>query len=369
MIGRPVVDLNHPGRAGWAARRVPFRPRRLTSVPTRIGAEPKPAWRRVPRPLRRRVQELLGARVLRAVRVWGGYAPSPTFRVFLADGRRVVFKGTAATSNDHMRRALEAEERVYRELGAWLEPWAPALSASLRLADWHVLLLEDLGRSRIPPWTASAVRQAMSGYAAFHRHSLGQSLPDWLPRQRHAEFSLAWARLAAEPDGLEQLAGLAGAEASAALAWTRDALPRLRAVAERLADCPPPHALLHFDTRSDNLRLQAGGRLRLFDWPYACVGPPALDVAAFAQSITCEGGPRPEVALAPYTAEMPLAEDTLDAAVASMAGYFALQAWRPPIPGLPRVRAIQRCQLVSSLAWCARRLRLPDPDWLASVAT
>ena len=50
-------------------------------------------------------------------------------------------------------------------------------------------------------------------------------------------------------------------------------------------------ALLHFDTRSDNLRLQSGGRLRLFDWPYASLGPPELDVAAFAQSITCEGGP------------------------------------------------------------------------------
>ena len=63
-----------------------------------------------------------------------------------------------------------------------------------------------------------------------------------------------------------------------------------------------PHVLLHLDTRSDNLRLQAGGRLRLFDWPYACLGPPEFDVAAIA-------------------------------------GDFAANAWREPIPGLPRAGA------------------------------
>jgi hypothetical protein len=53
-------------------------------MPTRIGAEPKSAWRAVPRAVRSQVEGLVGARVARALRVWGGYAPSPTFRLFLA---------------------------------------------------------------------------------------------------------------------------------------------------------------------------------------------------------------------------------------------------------------------------------------------
>jgi hypothetical protein len=207
----------------------------------------------------------------------------------------------------------------------------------------------------------------MAGYAAFHRRSLGHELPDWLSRRRHHAFALSWTRLGDEPGGLEHLAALAGARAGEALAWTRAAVPRLRAVAERLAEVGPPHGLLHFDTRSDNLRLQPGGRLRLFDWPYACVGPPEFDVAAFAQSIACEGGPDPEAALAHYAADLPVREAAVDAAVAAIAGYFAQQAWREPIPGLPRLRQVQRCQLRASLAWCARRLQLPAPDWLVAL--
>jgi hypothetical protein len=336
-------------------------------MPTRIGAEPKPAWRAVPLAVRRQVEGLVGSRVARAIRVWGGYAPSPTFRLFLADGRRVFVKGVDRASNEHMHRALEAEERVYRELGPWLRPWAPEFHGSFRAGDWHVLLLEDLGPGRIPPWTRSAVRQAMAGYAAFHQHSLGQQLPDWLSRRRHAGFALTWTRLAEEPGGVESLAALAGSRSTHALAWTRAALPRLRAAAEGLAEVGPPHALLHFDTRSDNLRLQPGGRLRLFDWPYACVAPPEFDAAAFAQSITCEDGPDAEAALAHYVAHLSVRDEAVDAAVAALAGYFAQQAWQAPIPGLPRVRQVQRCQLRSSLAWCARRLQLPAPDWLAAL--
>jgi hypothetical protein len=302
------------------------------------------------------------------MRVWGGYAPSPTFRLFLADARQAIFKAVNDDSNEHMQRALAAEERVYRELGqAWLTPWAPRFFGGFRRADWHVLLLEDVGRAAIPPWTPANVRQLMAGFAAFHQHSLGQHLPEWLSRRRHAHFGSMWRRLADQPGGLNSLADLAGERADEALAWTQAMLPRLQACAERLADVPPPYALLHFDTRSDNLRLQPGGRLRLFDWPFACVGPPAFDVVACVQSISCEGGPQPELALAQYTAHLALADEAVDASIAALAGYFALQAWQPPIPGLPRLRGVQRCQLKSSLGWCAARLGLPSPDWQAGL--
>jgi len=124
-------------------------------------------------------------------------------------------------------------------------------------------------------------------------------LPEWLSRRWHAAFAPTWTRLGAEAGGLESLAALAGVRSADALAWTRAALPRLRTAAQGLAEIGLPHALLHFDTRSDNLRLQPGGRLRLFDWPYACLGPPEFDVVAFTQSITFEGGPDAEDAPGP----------------------------------------------------------------------
>jgi hypothetical protein len=335
---------------------------------TRVGAEPKPPWRLVPRAVRWQVDELTAAHVQRALRVWGGYAPSPTFRLFLVDGRSVFFKGVNPTSNEHMHRALAAEERVYRELTPWITPWAPAFLGSFREADWHVLLLEDVAGTRVPPWSPRRVHTAMRGYAAFHRHSLGQLLPEWLSRERHRAFARIWANLADESGGLEGMASLAGARATEALDWTRAALDALGSAAERLLDAPPPHALLHFDTRSDNLRLQPGGGIRLFDWPYACVGPPELDLAAFAQSITYEGGPDPDDCMAAYTRDLAVRTDVMDASIAAMAGYFANHAWRDEIPDLPRVRSIQRRQLQSSLTWAARHLHLPPPDWLAALS-
>src|SRR5437773_59279 len=162
-----------PRRLSQAAGRTPTYTRM-----TRIGAEPKPPWRVVPSAVKAQVEDRLGAPVERALRVWGGYAPSPTFRLFLGNGRRVFFKGVNPTSNEHMHRALVAEERVYRELTPWIRPWAPQFLDSLQCADWHVLLLEDVAGTRVPPWTSRRVQIAMYGYAAFHRYTLGQDLPD-----------------------------------------------------------------------------------------------------------------------------------------------------------------------------------------------
>jgi hypothetical protein len=287
----------------------------------------------------------------------------------LTDGRRVFFKGVDPTSNEHMRRALNAEERVYRELEPWLAGCAPALYASFREADWHVLLLEDLGPGRIPPWTLRAINRAMTGYAAFHQRSLElqRPVPEWVPRTRHHAFASTWRRLAGEPGGLEGVAGLAGPRSGQALSWLRLSRPRLQEVAESLFDVGPPHVVLHLDTRSDNLRLQPGGRLRLFDWPYACLGPPEFDVAAFVQSLAEESGVDPEAPAARYARSLPVRPSVLDASIAAIAGYFATQAWRDPIAGLPRLRGVQRRQLVSSLTWAARRLGLPPPAWLTAV--
>jgi hypothetical protein len=38
------------------------------------------------------------------------------------------------------------------------------------------------------------------------------------------------------------------------------------------------------------------------------------------------------------------------------------------MPGLPRIRSIQRRQLKATLAWAARRFLLPEPRWLRTVA-
>ena len=69
----------------------------------RTGVEPKPPWSAVPPVVRRATEGLLAAEVRRAMRVWGGYSPTPTYRLRLADGRGVFFKGTGPSATDFAR--------------------------------------------------------------------------------------------------------------------------------------------------------------------------------------------------------------------------------------------------------------------------
>lgn len=319
----------------------------------------------MPREVKDEVARVLGSPVARAARVYGGYAPSATFRMVLADGRRAFFKGVNGTHNEHMHRALPREERVYRSLAPLLGRWAPAFHGSFRRLDWHVLLLEDLGPQTMPPWSPAKARRSARSYAAFHASTYGRSLPRWLGRTEHHDFADFWRTLGASGD-LGGTARLARRRADEALEWLDVALPVLRERALDLRRLPPPHSLMHFDTRSDNVRLQ-GDELRIFDWNFASVGPHEMDAAAFAQATEAEGGPRAERILAWYAEVHPLRDRHLDACVAGIAGYFADRAWREPVPGLPRLRSWQRRQLKVSLAWAARRLGLPEPSWLAAV--
>lgn len=60
-----------------------------------LRAEDKPRWGDVPLAVRQALERLLGASVRRAIRAWGGYGPTPTFRLRLSDDRRDVAVGRA----------------------------------------------------------------------------------------------------------------------------------------------------------------------------------------------------------------------------------------------------------------------------------
>ncbi|MBV9544106.1 MAG: phosphotransferase [Chloroflexi bacterium] len=334
----------------------------------RSGPEPKPPWERVPGAVRREVETILGSRIRRGVRVWGGYVPTATFRLFLADDRTAIFKGTNASSTEFMREILVDEERVYRELGSSLQPCAPAYYGSVRHASWHVLLLEDVGPAQVPPWTDQYARAAMRDYAAFHRSTLGrEDWPDWLRRNGVKTFAIGWKQVLADTVGLDDVAALAGRRAREARSWLDEYVPTLAELGGRLLTAPAPHALLHLDTRSDNLRIQSGKRLRLFDWPYTSLGPPEFDLVAFVQSIWVEDGPHPETCVAWYAEGLAVRSEVVDASLAAVTGFFADRARQPPLPGAPRVRSIQRRQLRACLAWCAQRFGWQTPGWIEAI--
>lgn len=333
---------------------------------TTITREEKPRWSEVPIAVRREAERRLGSPVARATRVYGGYAASATFRLVLANGKRAFFKaGYPPPPGSAAIFPIEAEEKRYKALNPIVGRAMPRLFGSFELEKWHVLLMEDVGSPSVPPWTAPKACLASRSYARFHRGTLGATLPRWLSRNQHGHFGGYWRRIAKERL-LDRTASLAGRERDDALEWLDVALPVLIEHERDLARSRRPFALLHFDTRSDNIRL-IGDRLVMFDWPFACVGPAEFDVAAFAQAIAAEGGPMPERVIAWYEEVLPLRARELEGSIAGIAGYFAHRAPQPPLPGLPRLRSIQRRQLKATLAWAARQFGLPEPRWLARV--
>jgi hypothetical protein len=327
------------------------------------GVEDKPTWSAVPRSVRASTEQVLGAPVARAQRAWGGYSPTPTFRLRLVDGSRAFFKAASPSSTPFAQVAHLREERVYAELGELIGPWAPSVLGSFVEGDWRVLLLEDLGPKSAPPWPAGLARNVARALAKFHRSTLERPVPAWVPRARaHPAFGIDPPAWGLERDEIDGLVGLTGDAARATSAWLETSVSVLADAARQLADPALRHALLHVDVRSDNLRWTRG-RLRLFDWPHVGVGPPEFDVVAFAQAVAAEGGPEPEETIRGYAQALDPDPVALDASVAAVAGYFVRNAWLPEIPALPRVRGFQRRQLAASLHWAARRLGLPEPTW------
>ena len=298
------------------------------------------------------------------MRAFGGYGPSATFVLHLGDGTRAFFKGIyPLPAGSAVRWSLDEEEKVYTRLREQISPWAPAYLGSIRAAGWHALLIEAVEGEKVPPWTAPKARRATRSYAEFHAATLGKRLPAWLPRGLHKEFAGYWTQMADDADARRRLSDMAGPEREPAARWLERSLPALANAEAGLATAPRPFALLHSDTRSDNIRLQ-GDLLRMFDWPFAFVGPPEFDLAAFAQSIAAEGGPQTEDVVAWYESVLPVRRAVLVGAIAGIAGYFADRAPRPEVPELPRLRSVQRRQLKASLGWAARVLGLARPAWL-----
>jgi Ser/Thr protein kinase RdoA (MazF antagonist) len=312
------------------------------------------------------VSTILGSPVVRAERVYGGYAPSATFRLRLANRKRAFFKASyPAPKGSGVKWFMDREAQNYRTLERFIHPWAPRFYGSFGYEGWHILLLEDLGPRSVPPWTATKARNAARSYARFHRKTWGKRLPRSLSRTDYLEYAKFW-RTLGKTGEIAQTASLAHRRAAEAEEWLAVALPVFIAHERDLEKARPPFVLLHFDTRSDNVRIQ-GDRLRIFDWPFASAGPAEFDVVAFCQAVAAEGGPSAERVLGWYEEVLKLRPEMIDATVAAISGYFADRAWRPPIVGLPRVRRWQRDQLKECLRWAARRFDLPEPRWVDAV--
>jgi hypothetical protein len=101
--------------------------------------------------------------------------------------------------------------------------------------------------------------------------------------------------------------------------------------------------------------LVGADRVWILDWPWAAKGSPAFDLVGFAPSVAMQGGPEPEDLLAMSAHGRAADPDAVTTLVATVTGYFLLQALKPPPPGLPTVREFQAAQGEVALRWLQQR--------------
>lgn len=331
--------------------------------------EPKPYWRDVPLELRKQVEERMASPIRMATRVFGGYGPTATFRIFLEDGRTLFAKGAGLGSLAENWRVLPIEEAVYREVSA-IAPISPRYYGSVSTQGWHLLLLEDLKDSKkVPPWTETLAFQAMRDLAHFHVRGLSET--DMVEAMTARGVTENWLSIKQSSEERHCFLELFHENRDEAEAWLDAVIDVLISIETELMRLDQPWGLIHKDIRSDNLRFRDGS-LVLFDWALACRGPLLFDVGFFCPSLEGEGGPIAERLLPVYKKEMAdhgiefpeFAERTV---AACAAGFFASRAGKPPIPGLPRLRFIQWLQLGPALRWMSSLLGLPQPPKLSPL--
>ncbi|WP_197081231.1 phosphotransferase [Gordoniibacillus kamchatkensis] len=325
--------------------------------------EPKPYWRDVPLELRKQVEGIMASSIRTAARVFGGYGPSATFRIFLEDGRTIFAKGAGQGSIAENWRVLPFEEAVYRDVAA-IAPISPRYFGSVRADGWHLLLLEDLQHAKkVPPWSEALALQAIRDIAAFHVRGLSEA--GKVEAMASKGITDNWLNIKNNSDERNDFLGLFEENRNEAEAWLDAAIDTLIRMEAELMRPDQPWGFIHKDIRSDNLRFR-NGSLVLFDWALACRGPLLFDAGFFFPSIEGEGGPAAERLLPEYKRVMTahgidfpvFAEQSVAVATA---GFFAARAGKPPIPLLPRLRYIQRLQLGPALRWSSNLLGLPSP--------
>jgi aminoglycoside phosphotransferase (APT) family kinase protein len=285
------------------------------------------------------LEQLLGSRVLAAESQPSGFSPGIAARVVLEDGRRAFVKAVGAEPNPDSPGFHRKELAVMSVLPAAAP--APRLIGGVDEGEggWVALAMEDLdGRHPAEPWRQDELDRVVEG-----AHVLVDALtPSPLETPQVGttfEQSInGWHRIDS-PERLDD--------------WSRRHLDELVELEAQVASVAGD-TLLHMDVRADNLLL-TDDAVYFVDWPHARVGPPWVDAAAFAPSVTMQGGPDPEALFARWPGAAEADADEVTAVVASVAGFFTCRAQLPPPPGLPTLREFQAAQGVVARKWLAER--------------
>lgn len=337
--------------------------------------EARPSWDEVPSSIVNELEALLGARILGADIAYGGYSPAADFVARLASGKKVFIKGTHPQQDAHGAQMLRQEVEACRlPLLSGVTPACLGYAGDPGPDDngWMLAAFDYIDSVHALPWTREKLLQVFTQLGKIHGHTAPlPPLPAAAQKNYVEKFVKpegGWLRFAAEPKTAAKVVTLFE-DQTAGDAWLKSVLPRFCAIQKNIAALGGPVGVLHQDLRSDNILFGRDGRAWLVDWPNACHGPVALDLAFFLPSVTAEGGgaPRELIDLYKSATGINVSDHDIVQALVSHAGHMADNAYRAVPAKLPRLRWMQKNILWAMLAWLSALDDTPAPPRFAGM--
>lgn len=296
----------------------------------------------MPEPVRRAIENELGAPVVDAQSHAGGFSPGIAATLTLANGDRAFLKAACSEPNP-ITPDIHRQEVVIAAAMPRGAP-VPAFRFAYDDGEWIALAFDHVdGVPPAEPWEPAELTRVLLAL-----YDLAQSLTPSPLVARDAPDALAslfsgWASFARD------------ARAAAGLdpAW-RDRLDELVLLEAWALPATAGDTLLHLDVRGDNVLLTRD-RVYFVDWPWAAIGAPWVDLALMLPSVAMQGGPEPGEIWDAHPLAPTADAGAVDAVVCALAGFFTWESQLPPAPGIPNLRAFQAAQGVEARAWLARR--------------
>lgn len=284
-------------------------------------------WEQLPPEVHDAVAQILGSPVRTADSQPGGFSPGSADRVVTGDGRRAFVKAVSTAQNPlspglHRREGevLDALQRTPGGAGV-----APRLLGVHDDGDWVALVVEDVAGRHPLPWTDEGLSATLTALRAVAEVEAPQ---DWEGLETSLADEMAcWQDVVDDrPEDLDP--------------WLAERLDELHDLATRTLPRLAGDRVAHTDVRADNLLLQADGRVRLVDWPWATRGAAWADAAMLLVNVRWAGDldVRPHL---PAVHDLGAEPEDVVGLVAGLTGFCTHAARRPAAPGLPTLRAFQ----------------------------
>jgi hypothetical protein len=291
---------------------------------------PRPTWDELPTEVRSAAERILGAPVVASESRQGGWSPGSADLVTTADGGHAFVKTADARVNDRTVAMHRREGGVLRLLDGRA---APRLLGEIDAPPWFGLVIEAVD-GRHPDAAAEADTAAvLDAVLALPDAPKGADLAPI--EDALAEDALGWRRL--QEDGVA-----VGADLGA-----------LRALNDGVATALRGDSVVHLDLRLDNALIDLDGRGRIVDWPSAVRGARWIDAVTYLLDVRHLGGDTASGLRHPVLRDVP--PEDVDVLLSVLAAYFLDRSRTPEPPGLPGVRAYQRAQGGTVLAWLLER--------------